>query len=57
MSSDPDRARQAYEDDCKDDATSGIDLYALFVLDATIPTTVRHNSGGNRSACIVELWG
>lgn len=49
MSSDPDRDREAYEADLEDDATGGIDIYALFVLDTSIPSTVCHF----QSACMV----
>lgn len=43
MSSDPDRDQEIYESYLEDDATSGFDIYALFVLDASIPSTVCEN--------------
>lgn len=42
-SSDPDRDRELYEATMEDDAYNGCnDLYALFVLDAGIPSAVCH---------------
>lgn len=43
------RDREIYENDLEDDATAGFNIYALFVLDPSVPTTVCHFN----SACIV----